>query len=259
MVTIRVISENISAQYDETREPALRNVSVTIRKHESVGLVGPSGAGKTTLADIILGLITPTHGSVFIDDQRVQRGEAVRPGLFGYVPQETFLIDSSIRANIALGDAEDAIDDARVASALSAASLNGFVASLPQGLETMVGERGLRLSGGQRQRLAIARALYRDPDVLVFDEATSSLDSLTEAEVAEEIATLHGNKTLIIVAHRLSTLRDCDRLLFLEGGRLVDQGSFVELLHRNATFREMVGSMELATPDTEAATRSGTA
>jgi ATP-binding cassette subfamily C protein len=175
------------------------------------------------------------------------------------VPQETFLIDASIRANIALGDQDDAIDDARVASALAAASLDGFAASLPQGIGTMVGERGLRLSGGQRQRLAIARALYRDPDVLVFDEATSSLDSLTEAEVAEEIAQLHGSKTLIVVAHRLSTLRHCDRLLFLEAGRLVDQGTFVELLHRNATFREMVRRMELATPDAAAPARSGTA
>jgi ATP-binding cassette subfamily C protein len=251
--------ENVSAQYDETREPVLRNVSLTIRRHESVGLVGTSGAGKTTLVDIILGLITPMHGSVWIDDQQVRPGDAIPPGLFGYVPQETFLIDASIRGNVALGEAEDAIDEARVARALAAASLDAFVASLPQGLDTMVGERGLRLSGGQRQRLAIARAVYRDPDVLVFDEATSSLDSLTEAEVADEMARLHGHKTLIIVAHRLSTLRHCDRLLFLESGRLVDQGSFVELLHRNAIFREMVRRMELAAPEPEAAARSGIA
>jgi ABC-type bacteriocin/lantibiotic exporter with double-glycine peptidase domain len=238
--------ENVSAQYDEAREPVLRNISFKIGKNEAIGLVGRSGSGKTTLADIILGLLTPSQGSVWVDGRRMMPGEAILPGLFGYVPQETFLVDASVRRNIALGELDDDVDDARLLSCLRAVSLEGVVSNLPDGIDTMIGERGLRLSGGQRQRLAIARALYRGPDVLLFDEATSALDTVTEAEVSEAIIQLHGQKTLIIIAHRLSTLRHCDRLLFLESGRLIDDGSFAELLQRNAKFREMVHQMETA-------------
>jgi ATP-binding cassette subfamily C protein len=249
--------EGVCAEYDEARGPVLHDISLSIRKHESVGLVGPSGAGKTTLADIILGLLAPTKGTVWVDDIQVEFGESAQPGLFGYVPQETFLIDASIRSNVALGVPEDEIDDGRVTAALQAAQLDQVVAALPEGTAALVGERGLRLSGGQRQRLAIARALYHDPDVLVLDEATSSLDSVTEAEVSDAIARLQGEKTMVIIAHRLSTLKHCDRLVLLEGGRLADTGTFLELLHRNATFREMVRQMELTGPDNDVARLTG--
>jgi ATP-binding cassette subfamily C protein len=241
--------DGVSFRYEEEGLATLSNISFSIKRGESVGIVGPSGGGKTTLVDIILGLVEPDTGAVLIDGAPREPGKS---GLFSYVPQDSFLINDTIRRNISLGDETVAIDEARLDAAVEAASLGAFVASLPEGLASVVGERGIRLSGGQRQRIAIARAIYRDADILVLDESTSALDSVTEAAVAEAIQQLRRTRTLIIIAHRLSTVKNCDRLLFLEAGRLVEQGSFAELLQRNSAFRAMVREMELSLGDAEA-------
>ena len=247
--------DRVSFRYEGRQADALHDVTFSLRRGESIGIVGPSGAGKTTLIDLLLGLLPPSEGRLLIDGVPQHPAAGPRPRLFGYVPQDSFLVNGTIRRNIALGSEAASIDDRRLAAALEAASLAGFVADLPAGLDTEVGDRGVRLSGGQRQRIAIARALYQGSEILVLDEATSSLDPTTEAEVAKAIANLHGRKTLVIVAHRLSTVKHCDRLLLLDGGRLADSGSFAELFGRNALFRQMVHQMGLAEPEEIGASR----
>jgi ABC-type multidrug transport system fused ATPase/permease subunit len=217
--------DNISYNYPATTASALVEVSMSIEKGESVGFIGPSGSGKSTLVDLILGLLTPDSGQVKVDGQNIQDNLRLWQDQIGYVPQAIFLTDDTLRRNIAFGLAEDQIDDSAVMRAIKAAQLEEFVAGLPDKLESMVGERGVRLSGGQRQRIGIARALYHDPGILVLDEATSSLDTETELEVMQTVTELHGSKTVIIVAHRLSTVENCDRLYRLDQGRLVEVGT----------------------------------
>lgn len=243
-------ADGIGFSYPGTGGKVLENVSFIVTHGESIGIVGPSGAGKTTLVDILLGLLSPTTGSLRIDDIPVVADAGARASLFGYVPQESFLIDASIRSNVALGLNRSEIDDALVWRSLETALLADFVRSLPDGLDTAAGERGLRLSGGQRQRLAIARALYRNPQVLLLDEATSALDATTEAEIAGALQSLRGQKTVVIVAHRLSSVRNCSRLYLLDQGRIVDSGSFDDLLRRNSTFATMARHMDLRLDDT---------
>jgi ABC-type multidrug transport system fused ATPase/permease subunit len=204
-----------------------------IKAGTSVGFIGGSGAGKSTLVDVILGLLTPTAGTVNVDGNDIQTCLRSWQDLIGYVPQTIFLTDDSIRRNVAFGLPSEQIDDAAVWKALSAAQLDQFVSNLPQELNTVVGERGVRLSGGQRQRIGIARALYHDPAVLVLDEATSSLDTATERDVMDAVRALHGEKTLIIVAHRLSTVEECDHIFRLEQGRVVEEGNASEMLSQN--------------------------
>jgi ABC-type multidrug transport system fused ATPase/permease subunit len=241
-VVNEIVLDRISFSYEETSGSALHDVTLEIPAGAAVALVGASGAGKTTLVDVLLGLQPPSSGVLRINGVAYDSSTLPR-GLFGYVPQETFLMDDTIRHNIALGIPDEEIDASRLAAALDAASLREFVAGLPQGVETVVGERGVRMSGGQRQRLGIARALYTDAAILVFDEATSALDGITEAEVTGAIERLHGAKTLVIVAHRLSTVRRCEKIFFLAAGRLVDSGPFDELVARNAAFRAMVDQL----------------
>lgn len=204
--------QDISFQYPETEELVLEKVNLTIKKGESIAFIGPSGAGKTTVSDIILALLKPTEGHILMDGIDIEDLGSRWNGIIGYVPQATFIIDNTIRYNIAFGEDKKAIDDEQVWQALKIAQLDEFVRGLPKGLDTKVGERGVRFSGGQRQRLAIARALYRNPDVLVLDEATAALDNETESEVMKAIERLQGYKTLIIVAHRLTTVRKCDTI-----------------------------------------------
>jgi ABC-type multidrug transport system fused ATPase/permease subunit len=234
--------EQIGFRYEGAATPTLSGISLRIERGQSVAIVGASGAGKTTLVDIMLGLLAPSTGTLFVDERPLPPGQPL-PRLFGYVPQDGFIIHDTIRRNIALGLPDEAIEEDRVEHAIRAASLGAFIASLPAGLDTVVGDRGVRLSGGQKQRMVIARALYDDPDILVLDEATSSLDPVTEAEVAGSIQLLRGRKTLVIIAHRLSTVKGCDRLFFLKAGRIAASGSFAELYARDADFRAMVTTM----------------
>jgi len=214
----------ISYTYPSAVEPALKDISLTIQRGESIGFIGTSGAGKSTLVDILLGLLTPDTGVVQVDGRNIQNNLRSWQGQIGYVPQSIFLTDDTLRRNVAYGLTNEQIDDEAVQRAIQAAQLEGFVASQPDGLEALVGERGIRLSGGQRQRIGIARALYHDPAVLVLDEATSSLDTATEYDVMHAVRALHGSKTILIVAHRLATVEHCDRLYRFEQGCLVETG-----------------------------------
>jgi ATP-binding cassette subfamily C protein len=234
--------ERVSYAYAGESDAVLVDVSLTIARGESIGLVGPSGSGKSTLVDLLLGLLEPTAGRITVDGRDVASTLGSWQRQIGYVPQEPFILDDTIRRNVAFGIADREIDDRRVTTALKLAQLADFVTTLPRGLDTMLGERGTRLSGGQRQRVAVARALYHEPDVLVFDEATSALDSATERELIDALEALRGVKTLIVVAHRLSTVRRCDRLALLRDGRLAAVGSYDELIERDPAFRAMATS-----------------
>lgn len=210
--------DNVWWKYDDAENAVLKNLSMTIHKGESVGFIGASGAGKTTLADVILGLMRPQEGQVFIDGIDVYTIPKQWSRIIGYVPQVVYLTDESIKNNVAFGIPDNEIDEAMIWNALEQAQLKTFVEQLPEKLETRVGERGVKFSGGQRQRVAIARALYCNPEILVLDEATSALDNETEKAVMESIDALQGKKTLIIVAHRLSTIMNCDSVYEIKDG-----------------------------------------
>ena len=215
--------EDLSFTYPEMEEPVLRNVNFTVEAGTSVGIVGVTGAGKTTLVDIILGLLEPQQGRVLYDGQDIRENYEDWQSRIGYIPQNIYLTDESIRANVALGIYEDQIDDAKVWKALDDAQLGDFVRGLKDGLDTRIGEMGVRLSGGQRQRIGIARALYYDPDVLFLDEATAALDTATEKAVMAAVNALSREKTCIIIAHRLTTIEDCDTILEVKDGRVTRQ------------------------------------
>jgi ABC-type multidrug transport system fused ATPase/permease subunit len=236
--------ENVSYTYPESDRPALSDVCLTIARGQAVGFVGPSGSGKSTLVGVMLGLLEPSRGRVLIDGVDIATNRRGWQRNLGYVPQAIFLVDDTLRRNIALGIAEQDIDPEKLAVAVRAACLDGLVAALPDGLETRIGEKGARLSGGERQRVVIARALYGGSEVVVFDEATSNLDMATENELTEELRRLRGDKTLLIVAHRLASVRRCDALVFLRDGRVEDTGTFDELLARSAAFRRLVQQKE---------------
>lgn len=208
----KICIRNVSWKYTENADYILENISLDIHRGEAVALIGASGAGKTTLADIILGLLKPLQGNVTVDGRDIHENPIMWSQIVGYVPQSLFLLDDTIRNNIAFGVSEEEIDDDKIWRALEEAQLKNMVENLPNGLDTNLGEQGLKVSGGQRQRIAIARALYFDPDILVLDEATSALDTDVEAAVMESVDALHGRKTLIIVAHRLSTIQKCDKI-----------------------------------------------
>lgn len=218
--SIRV--DHVYYRYPKTETDVLKDVSFNIPVGKSIGLVGPSGAGKSTIADVILGILTPTGGNVFYDDMNVHEHPIKWSRMLAYIPQAIFLADETIRQNVAFGIPEDEIEEDKVWKALDDAQLSDFVRSLPQGLDTMVGERGVRLSGGQRQRIGIARALYGNPQILVLDEATSALDNETEAAVMEAIESLQGKITMIIIAHRLTTISGCDYIYKVEDGRITE-------------------------------------
>jgi ATP-binding cassette subfamily C protein len=235
----RIEASGISFTYDGAATPVLRDVSLSIGRGESVAIVGATGSGKTTLLDILIGLLAPSCGCVMIDGVRIDHRLPVWQASIGYVPQTPYLLDDTLRRNIAIGLEDADIDEGMVARAVTMARLDDVIAASSAGLETMLGERGIRLSGGERQRVAIARALYRDPAIVIFDEATSALDPATEREVADAIDALRGARTVIVVSHRLTTVERCDRVLLLSDGRISASGSYLELVAGSEAFRQL--------------------
>lgn len=233
--------DGVSYRYPDADHSGLRDISLTIRAGEKIGVIGGSGAGKTTFADLLLGLLHPSVGTILVDGVAVN-ADNVRAWQrsVGYVPQDIFLTDSSVAENIALGIAPQSIDHSRVEEAAMIAHLDSFIRDeLPSGYETTVGERGVRLSGGQRQRIGIARAMYHDADFIIFDEATSALDNITEREVMAAIDELPGDKTVLVIAHRLTTVQRCDRILLLDKGRIAGFDSWDVLAEANEVFRRI--------------------
>jgi len=230
----KVEMRNLTFNYPNTINPSLRDVNIVVRKGETVGFIGPSGAGKSTLVDVVLGLLPQTSGELLIDGVEMQEHNLEWQSTIGYVSQAIYLTDDTVRRNVAFGIAEADVDEVALERALKSAQLWDFVDGLPNKTHTIVGERGVRVSGGQRQRIGIARALYHEPQVLVLDEATSSLDIETETEVMSAIRALQGFKTILIVAHRLSTVQHCDRLYRIEDARIISEGSFEKLTKSNS-------------------------
>lgn len=215
---------------------ANNGVTLEIHRGSAAAFVGPSGAGKTTAVNAIVGLLEPTRGRLCVDGQDIRDNPSGWQRQVGYIPQDIYLCDDTLRRNIAFSIADHSINEKNVTAAVTSAQVQGLVDALPAGLDTVVGERGMRLSGGQRQQIAIARALYHDPQVLVMDEATSSLDNETERHIMQAIERLCGDRTIIIIAHRLATVRHCDRFFLLENGRLEAFGNYGELLRTSQSF-----------------------
>jgi len=217
----RLELENVSFRYPAAARPGLNDVTLSIRRGEMIAIVGRSGSGKTTLGDVILGLLAPQGGSVRVNGERIDSLHDECPGMSALVPQDFFLLDDSVRRNVAFGIPDAEIDDERVWEALRLAQLDSRVRNLPEGLLALVGERGALLSGGERQRLSIARALYDDPDILLLDEATSALDAATETEIVETLRSLAGHKTVLLITHRLAAAQRCERVIMMENAAVL--------------------------------------
>jgi ATP-binding cassette, subfamily B, bacterial PglK len=226
----QIALEKLTFQYPSTTRKALDEISLTIQKGQSIGIIGKSGSGKTTLIDVVLGLFKPQSGDIKVDGVSVYSNLRSWQNLLGYVPQSIFLIDDTLERNIAFGVEEGAIDKNRLRKAIEMAQLKDVVEQLPQGIHTVVGERGVLLSGGQRQRVGIARVLYHQREILVFDEATAALDNETEHLVTEATKALSGSNTIIIIAHRLSTIEHCDKIYQIEQGKVIKSGSYKEVV-----------------------------
>ena len=241
----QITLSDLSFRYPGADEWALEGINLEIPLGGAIGLVGTTGCGKTTLADVLLGLFLPTRGTLRVDDAEIDAGNVSGwQSQLGYVPQDIFLIDDTIRRNIAFGVDEEEIDDEAVRRAADAAELGELMEELPAGYETVVGEKGVRLSGGQRQRIGIARALYRAPSVLVLDEATSALDGVTESAVMRVVRDQDDARTVIVIAHRIRTVANCDAIYLLDRGRIVASGTYDELMRTNEAFRALAASTE---------------
>ena len=234
--------KNIYYSYPNSNSIIINDISLKIEKGAFIGIVGESGAGKSTLADIILGLLKPKSGQIILDGKKADPSIEPFCGLIGYIPQRIFLSDDSIKNNIAFGVPEELINNKKIKKAISIAQLESVINEQTNGLETIIGEKGVRLSGGQIQRIGIARALYYDPEIIIMDEATSSLDGKTEINFNKAIDSLQNKKTLIIIAHRMSTVKNCNIIYYIEKGRIIDSGTFDELYEKNKKFRQMAGN-----------------
>ncbi len=238
-----ILLRDIYFKYPGKNDNSLEGINVAIKQNSSLGIVGSSGSGKSTLIDILSGLIKPSSGQIIYRDQKINQTNIKDwQKQIGLVSQSIFLTENTIKRNIAFGLNEESIDDNKITTAIELASLEEFIASLPDKENTTVGERGVQLSGGQIQRIGIARALYNDAEILIFDEATSSLDGLTEKTIIESIKSLKGKKTLILVAHRINTIKFCDQIVVLENGKIVNQGTYDSLLETSPLFRDMTKS-----------------
>ncbi len=242
-----LLVEHVSFRYPGTARDVLEDIGLRIPAGSTVALVGSSGAGKSTLADVIMGLHQPTDGRVAVDGVDIRSNITAWQRSIGMVPQDVFILDATLRANVAFGEAPGAVDESRLFAALARAQLDDLIRELPDGVDTIVGERGGRLSGGQRQRIGIARALYLQPSLLVMDEATSALDSETERRITDTIESLHGQLTVLVIAHRLSTVRKCDMLAYLEAGHIAAAGTFESVTEDSPAFARLVklGSLDL--------------
>ena len=238
----RLVLDGVTYVHATSARPALRDVDLVVRRGESIGVVGATGSGKSTLVDLVVGLLDPTSGRITVDGVDLRSGRVGWQRGLGYVPQTIFLVDDTLRRNVALGLPDAEIDETRIGRAIRRAQLEPLLSTLPDGLDTVVGERGIRLSGGERQRLGVARALYHEPAVLVFDEATSALDGPTEAALMEALRAMGHETTIVIVAHRVASVRQCDRLVLLRDGRVHDVGSFDELMMRSPEFRALAAT-----------------
>ncbi len=228
--TDKIVIDKLNYSYPQASTDALTDISLTIRKGESIALIGKSGAGKTTLIDIFLGLLIPQSGDIQVDGSSVYGDLRAWQNLIGYIPQSIFLMDDTIERNIAFGVPDDQIDKQKLDNAIRSAQLSELVEQLPEGVTTFVGENGVRLSGGQRQRIGIARALYHESEILVLDEATSALDNETESLISDALRELGRTKTMIVIAHRLTTVEHCDRIYEMSNGKIVRCGSYQEIV-----------------------------
>ncbi len=234
------VFEQVGFRYPTREQPALSGISINVAFGEALGIVGATGSGKSTFVDLLLGFLQPTEGAIRIDGEPLLPHLASWRAQIGFVPQDIFLVDDTLAANITFGEVSDTISQEQLAEAITLAQLDDVVAELPEGVDTRLGERGVRLSGGQRQRVGLARALYRRPRVLILDEATSALDNETERRISDALRTLHGRLTMIVIAHRLSTVRSCDRILYLDDGRVAGLDTFDELDRTNTGFARLV-------------------
>lgn len=232
--------DSVTFTYPGKSQPALNKLNLKIEANSVVGIVGSSGSGKSTIIDVLLGLIEPQYGVLKIDGNELNaQNRRSWQNMIGFVPQSIFITEGTVAENVAFGIPKDEINLDQVVKALESAQLAEVIEGLDKGIQTKVGERGVQLSGGQRQRIGIARALYHEADVLVFDEATSALDGITEKMIMESIKGFIGEKTIIMIAHRLKTVRDCDQVFLVDKGEIVDKGTYIELLNRNPSFRKM--------------------
>jgi ATP-binding cassette subfamily C protein len=235
----RIQANNVVYSYPNSGGEALRGVSFEIPRGKAVAFVGESGAGKTTIVDLILGLLKPTSGEILVDGVNIHNHLSAWQRNIGYIPQSIYLTDDTLRKNIAFGLSDDEIDEMKINRAVELAQLNSLIQSLPNQLDTILGERGVRISGGQRQRVGIARALYHNPQVLVMDEATSALDNITEKQITDAIESLRGDRTIVTIAHRLTTVQNCNKLYLMKDGLIKDSGTYDELIEKNIEFRKM--------------------
>ena len=234
-----ILMKDISFDYEEGRRTTLKNINLQIKKGKSVGIIGKSGSGKSTLVDIMLGLLEPQKGGVYFDNKNIKNELSLWQKQIGYIPQDIYLLDDTIKKNITFGLKDDEIDEKLLLQTLKIAQLKDFVDTLPDAINTFVGNRGVKLSGGERQRIGIARAMYNLPKIMVFDEATSSLDIENENKILDEIYENRDDKTLIIISHRNNTVKYCDLIYVLEDGKLIDQGPFKEIINKYGYLKEM--------------------
>jgi ABC-type branched-subunit amino acid transport system ATPase component len=236
---------NVSLKYPNQENSAIEDINLSIAAGSTIAVVGSSGAGKTTLIDVLLGVLSPSAGEITISGLNPMDAILKWPGAISYVPQDVEIVNGTIRENIALGFPPDLASDEIILRALRLSNLEDFITHLPDGIDTQVGERGTKISGGQRQRLGIARALFTNPKLLVLDEATSALDGETEANVSNEIMNLHGDVTVIFIAHRLSTVRNADIVIYMDKGRIVSTGTFLEVRNQVPDFDRQAKLMGL--------------